>query len=145
MVSPTQSSAATSSILSSKLFTNTHLQPSSPLCRVDYSLSPFHTPSVIHIDLWGFTPWIMASLNTCGSHPINSLAPGKFEWNFSYVIFKQILVIDGWWVSCEIVLIGMSLDFSDDQSTLVQVMAWCGQATSHCLSQCWPRSRIWHH
>ena len=24
--------------------------------------------------------------------------------------------------------------------TLVQVMAWCRQATSHCLSQCWPRS-----
>ena len=25
------------------------------------------------------------------------------------------------------------------QSTLVQVMAWCRQATSHYLSQCWPR------
>ena len=34
----------------------------------------------------------------------------------------------------------MSLDFTDDQSTLVQVMAWCCQATSHYLSQCWPRS-----
>ena len=34
----------------------------------------------------------------------------------------------------------MSLDFADDQSTLVQVMAWCHQATSHYLSQCWPRS-----
>ena len=34
----------------------------------------------------------------------------------------------------------MSLDFIDDQSTLVQVMAWCRQATSHNLSQCWPRS-----
>ena len=31
----------------------------------------------------------------------------------------------------------MSLDFTDDQSTLVQVMAWCRQATSHYLSQCW--------
>ena len=34
----------------------------------------------------------------------------------------------------------MSLDFTDDQSTLVQVVAWCHQATSHYLSQCWPRS-----
>ena len=34
----------------------------------------------------------------------------------------------------------MSLDFTDDQSTLVQVIAWCHQATSHYLSQCWPRS-----
>ena len=34
----------------------------------------------------------------------------------------------------------MSLDFADDQSTLVQVMAWCCQATSHYLNQCLPRS-----
>ena len=34
----------------------------------------------------------------------------------------------------------MSLDLTDDKSTLVQVMAWCHQATSHYLSQCWPRS-----
>ena len=26
---------------------------------------------------------------------LNSLAPGKFEWDFTHVIFKQILVIDG--------------------------------------------------
>ena len=71
---------------------------------------------------------------------VNSLAPGKFSWNFIYVIFKQILLIDGWGISCEIGLIWMSLDFTDDQSTLVQVMAWCCQASSHYLSQCWPRS-----
>ena len=28
----------------------------------------------------------------------------------------------------------------DDKSPLVQVMAWCHQATSYYLSQCWPRS-----
>ena len=71
---------------------------------------------------------------------INSLAPGKFEWNFRYVIFKWILVSNGWGISFEIVLIWMSLDFTDDQSTLVQVMAWCRQAISHYLNQCWPRS-----
>ena len=27
-----------------------------------------------------------------------------------------------------------------EKSTLVQVMAWCHQATSHYLNQCWPRS-----
>ena len=31
-------------------------------------------------------------------------------------------------------------DLTDDKSTLVQVMAWCHQATSHYLNQCWPRS-----
>ena len=71
---------------------------------------------------------------------INSWAPVKFEWNFRYVIFKRILVIDAWSISCEIALLWMSLDFNDDQSTLFQVMAWCRQASSHYLSQCWPRS-----
>ena len=71
----------------------------------------------------------------------NSLALGNFAWNLGQVIFKQILVIDGWGISCNIALIWMSLDFTDDQSTLVQVMAWCRQATSHYLSQCWPRSQ----
>ena len=49
-------------------------------------------------------------------------------------------MIDGWGISCEIALTWMSLDFTDDQPTLVQVMAWCHQATSHYLSQCWPWS-----
>ena len=71
---------------------------------------------------------------------LNSLAPGKFEWNFRYVILKWLLVVDSWGISCEIALKWMSLDFTDDQSILVQVMAWCRQAASHYLSQCWPRS-----
>ena len=71
-----------------------------------------------------------------------SLAPGKFECNFRHVIFKQILVIDGWGICCEIALLWISLDFTDDQSTLVQVKTWCRQATSHYLSQCWPRSLL---
>ena len=46
----------------------------------------------------------------------------------------------GWGISYEIALRWMPLDLTDDKSTLVQVMAWCHQATSHYLSQCWPRS-----
>ena len=71
---------------------------------------------------------------------INSLAPRKFEWNFRLMIYKKVLVINGWGLSCEMALIWMSLDFTYDQSTFVHVMAWCRQATSHCVSQCWPRS-----
>ena len=70
----------------------------------------------------------------------NSLVPGKFEWDFIYVIFKRILMIDVWGISCEIALIWMSLDLTYVQSTLIQVMAWCRQATSHYLNQWWPRS-----
>ena len=46
----------------------------------------------------------------------------------------------GWGISYEIALRWMPLDLTDDKSTLVQVMAWCRQATSHYLSQYWPRS-----
>ena len=46
----------------------------------------------------------------------------------------------GWGISYEIALRWMPLDLTDEKSTLVQVMAWCHQATSHYLSQCWPRS-----
>ena len=97
----------------------------------------------------GFWSWISSpTRRVCvlgqRNIPVNSLAPGKFAWNFRYVIFKQILVIDGRCISCEIALIWMSLDFNNDQSTLVQVMAWCGQATSHYLSQCWHRSLLPH-
>ena len=69
----------------------------------------------------------------------NSLAPERFYWNYRKMIFKLILVTDGWDISSEIALRWTSRDLSD-KSTLVQVMAWCHQATSHYLNQCWPRS-----
>ena len=50
-------------------------------------------------------------------------------------------MIDGSDIFSEIALRRMSLDLSDDKSTLVQLMAWCHQATSHYLRQCWPRSQ----
>ena len=65
---------------------------------------------------------------------------GAVAGGFWYVIFNLILVIDGWGICCDIALIWMSIDFTDDLSALVQVMAWCHQATSHYLSKCWPRS-----
>ena len=76
----------------------------------------------------------------------NSLAPGGFEQNVRWVIFKLISVTDGWGISCKIALRWIPLDLTNDKSTLVQVMAWCHHATSHYLSQCWPRYlAIWHH
>ena len=87
----------------------------------------FGTPFEIHL------MWMPQKL-------INSLAPGRLKVNFRWVIFKLILVVNGWGICCETVLIWMSLDHIYDKSTLVQVMAWCRQATCHYLSQCWPRS-----
>ena len=45
----------------------------------------------------------------------------------------------GWDISYEIALRWMPMDLTD-KSRLVQVMAWCRQATSHYLSQLLPRS-----
>ena len=53
------------------------------------------------------------------------------------IICNLILVSDAW---DEIALRYLSLDLTDDKSTLVQVMAWCHQARSHYLNQCWTSS-----
>ena len=109
-------------------------------------------PALVQIMAWrrsGDKPLsepMMVSLLTyiCVTRPqwVNSLAPGRFQFTFRQVIFKLILVNGGWGISYEIALRWMPLDFADDKSTLVQVMTWCLQATSHYLSQCWPRSLL---
>ena len=109
---------------------NIILHPSNILWSTLITSSSYPTYS----DITVFASWKLSCFN--------SLTPGKFEWNFWYVFFKWILVIDGWGISCEIALMWMSLDSTYDKSILVQVMAWCHQATSHYLSQCWPRSML---
>ena len=47
---------------------------------------------------------------------------------------------DGCDISSKIALRWTPLGLSDDESTLVQAMAWCRQATSHYLHKFWPRS-----
>ena len=91
---------------------------------------------LLHFEFWYTT----LSNITWYCMQLNSLAPGRFEWHFREVIFKLIFVIDGWDIPFEIAIRWLLLDLTDDQSTLVQVMAWCHEATSHYLSQCWPRS-----
>ena len=90
--------------------------------------------------IMGLAVRLNTAMNGSADKYLNSLAPGKFEWNFRYLIFQIILVVDGWGISCELALRWMSPVLADDESTLEQVMAWCRQATSHYLSQCWPRS-----
>ena len=100
------------------------------------------TPMMVNIVLGNYLSYFWPTKSRYGvSRPkrINSLAPGRFEPNFRWVIFKLISVTDGWGISGKIALRWMPLDLTDDKSTLVQVMAWCRQATSHYLSQCWPR------
>ena len=47
--------------------------------------------------------------------------------------------------SCEITLRWIPQNTFDEKSALAQVMAWCHQATSYYLSQCWPRYIIIQH
>ena len=70
---------------------------------------------------------------------INSLAPGR-PCDFKNVIFNLALLIGIFKSPYYNVFRWMPQDLADDKSTLVQVMAWCRQATGHYLNQCWPRS-----
>ena len=73
-------------------------------------------------------------------HLFNSLALGRFGCNFKKSIFKLALLIGTFRASLEKVLRWMIENLTNDKSTFVHVMAWCCQATSHYLSQYWPRS-----
>ena len=67
----------------------------------------------------------------------NSLAPGRSECDSKNGIFNLVLLIGMFRSSHDNALWWMPHDLTDDKSTLVQVMAWCRQTTSHYLSQCW--------
>ena len=67
-------------------------------------------------------------------------SPGGFGCNFKNSILKLALLICTFRASFDKVIRWITQDLTDHKSTLVQVMAWCHQATSHYLSQCWPRS-----
>ena len=71
---------------------------------------------------------------------INSLAPGRPRCYFKTAIWNLVLLISIFTSFKDNALRWMPRDLTDDKSTLIQVMAWCRQATSHYLNHCWPRS-----
>ena len=68
----------------------------------------------------------------------NSLAPGKSRCDFKNFVSNLVSLT----CICRTVntLRWMTGNLTDGKSALIQVMAWCPQATRHYLSQCWPRS-----
>ena len=70
----------------------------------------------------------------CCIYTVNSLAPGR---SFKNVIFNLALLIGIYKSSYQNVIRWIPQDLTDNKSTLVQVMAWCHQVTSHYLNQCW--------
>ena len=87
------------------------------------------------------TPREMGPWLHCETHSeINSLAPRRPGCHFKTAIFNLVQSIGIFTSSNDNALRWMPRDLTDDNSTLVQVMAWYRQATSHYLSQCWPSS-----
>ena len=89
------------------------------LCRINVLLT-----SRVSVYWHGLTHWPLGDLNVI----------------LKNVIFNLALLIGIFKSSYDNVLRWMPQDLTDDKSTLVQVMAWCRQATSHYLNQCCPRS-----
>ena len=72
-----------------------------------------------------------------GSAPINSLFPG---FDFKCLVFKCILLIIFRGIFQWFAFMWMAAVPADEKSTLVQVMAWYRQASSHYMNQCWLKS-----
>ena len=73
-----------------------------------------------------------------GEYVLTHWPLGDLNESLNGVIFNLILVIDDLGFSNEIALRWMLLDLTGNKSILIQIMAWCRQATSHYQSQCWP-------
>ena len=76
------------------------------------------------------------------TYPFNRALCLRSQWFNSTAIFNLILLIGIFTSSKDNALRWMPRDLADDKSTLFQVMAWCRQATSHYLSQCWTSSML---
>ena len=57
---------------------------------------------------------------------------GRYGCNFKNIILKLIIQNNNFQTG--------KITFTNQKSTLIQIMAWCHHATSHYLSQCWPKS-----
>ena len=86
--------------------------------------------------------WPSSLTHICGKGEkwVNSMNPGRFSSNFKGIILKLIIQKRNMSSHYEVALRQVLDDLTNETSTLVQVMAWCRQATSYYLSQCWPRS-----
>ena len=71
---------------------------------------------------------------------LTHLSPGKYGDDFKSILFKLLIQNSSLGAHCKSVLRWMSQNLTSEMSTLVQVMAWCRQPTSHYLDQCCPRS-----
>ena len=83
-------------------------------------------PGGPHVGSMNFAIWVIP-LGRCGN-------------KFKSFTFKLITQNSNFSSHCEIAVSWMTQNFTNEKSTLVQVMAWGCQATSHYLSKYWPQS-----
>ena len=67
---------------------------------------------------------------------------GGCDINFKSIIFELVTQTSIFGPHCEMVLRWVPQNLTNQKSTMVQVMAWCHQATSHDLRQCGFRSML---
>ena len=72
---------------------------------------------------------------------LNSLDPRRSRCYLKNGILNLVLLTRTY-RSYDNALRWMPRDLTTDKSALVQVMAWCHQAASHYLGQCWSRSML---
>ena len=70
-----------------------------------------------------------------------SLYPGRSAHDFNNAFSNLVLLIGIFRSFYDNAFRWMPLDLAD-KSKLVHVVAWCCQATSHHLRQCWPRFKL---
>ena len=99
------------------------------------TLDQFHR-KLWHLQLTTLFSWSNSEKNLPVCLRVNSLAL-RSECDSKNVIFNLVLLIGILRSSHDSALRWIPQDLTDDKSTLVQVMAWRRQATSHYLSQCW--------
>ena len=85
------------------------------------------------------THWPLGDFNKISEKQLTHWPLGDFN-RISEKKIKLILATD-WWLS-QAKLPSDEHHWTLVMSPLVQVMAWCHQATSHYLKQCWPRSLL---
>ena len=66
-----------------------------------------------------------------------SYAPGKQSISWSVHVHGNLCNLN-MYATVYPVVTSIFIDVTNGKSVLIQVMAWCCQATSHWLSQCWP-------
>ena len=83
--------------------------------------------------------WDLCNFHWSERVSLNSLAPGRFVCDFENSISNLVSLIGILRSLYDNALRWMPQNITGDKSILGQVMAWYRQATSHSLSQCWPR------